>query len=488
MKTKKLFLSIAMLLFLVGTLCGCSLLTNATSIEISEMPKTTYEVGEVIGDFKITVYYSDNTSKVLDYTSSSSNGISVTNFDTSVAGTKTATIKYLSFVATFEYTVVSNETGFAGGNGTEESPYIIVNYVQLRNIKNDNDAYYKLGANIDLPNDSVVIENSYFPSEINNFQGVLDGANYTIKMNNDKKAACRSIFYEIKNATIKNLNIHMSGTSLTIAAYATESSLVNVDVYGELNYTTNNNNETAYIVYPDGNITLEKCDNYADIYGTNEYTAVYLGFKPSTLEGNFTLIDCNNYGDLYAGGVSLFMANGSTKAALKLNIQNSNNYGKIVHLGESTIYFAIAGENQLITITDDKKLSDYMVQPIQLTSEMYSAQFDKDKQLEIENTGSEELTFIVTAIYYGRNSSETLLFAMSDTKTIGANQIVKFDLYNYSVMDSEATHHTIIESDSNKYYAHNDALFKIGAGKTSKLAFTVYVYNAAGQLIGGGKI
>lgn len=79
------------------------------------------------------------------------------------------------------------------GDGTQENPYIIINSTQLDQIRNDLDAYYELGNDIDLTNDTrkggrFCNENEKFPHlgchgwiPIENFEGSFDGKGYTIK-------------------------------------------------------------------------------------------------------------------------------------------------------------------------------------------------------------------------------------------------------------------------------------------------------------------
>ncbi|MGG4217830.1 S-layer homology domain-containing protein [Paenibacillus jamilae] len=67
----------------------------------------------------------------------------------------------------------SQAHAFSGtGNGTEQNPYIITTAAMLDDIRTDLNAYYKLGANIQLTD--------YTWNPIANFAGVFDGNGYTI--------------------------------------------------------------------------------------------------------------------------------------------------------------------------------------------------------------------------------------------------------------------------------------------------------------------
>ena len=104
---------------------------------------------------------------------------------------------------------------FASGAGTEVNPYIITganhwnNMVKKVNTDAANyaSAYYKVAADIDFKNAAV--------TPINNFKGVLDGGNYTLKNANiGNGTASHQAFFYLLNGTVKNLkfdNITVTG-------------------------------------------------------------------------------------------------------------------------------------------------------------------------------------------------------------------------------------------------------------------------------------
>lgn len=491
MKSKKLFLSLGMFFLMVLVLCSCGMLADATSIEISEMPKATYEVGEEIGDFSITVYYSDGSSRKLDYTSSSTNGIKVSNFDTTTVGTKTATVKYLTFIATFEYTVIAT-SDFAGGNGTAEAPYIIVNTEQFVKIAKDPTCYYKLGNDLDLSSVEEKYKEGWFYCKMDStFSGVLDGGNYTISFNNTHSSGMSVLFYDVKDATIKNLNVETEGGSAGLIANGSNLTLQNVNRYGSVNLVADNNNEALYIVYPTENIVFDNCDNYASIYGEVKYIAPYLGYVSSN--GNFSFSNCENYGDIYGQNVAMFLTNGSTQSGCKivLNIKDCDNRGILMGV-ESNIHCAIglaSLESNGGSINDEKASSSYTVKPIKLTLEGYATtRFAEDKALFITNTSAETLRVVVTATYYSRSDAGngTLLHALSNEITLTAGQELSFGLYNYLVINGESEHHSTVVVGTDTFYVHNVEGYTIT--DNTKLNFSVFMYNEANELVAAGTI
>ena len=135
---------------------------------------------------------------------------------------------------------------FASGTGTEDDPYVIKganhwnNMVRMVNAKSSDytNAYYKLAADIDFENVPV--------TPINNFKGVIDGGNYTLK--NAKigdGTASHQAFFPMLAGTIKNINFdNITVTASDAAASSSAATSAAVIVAG-------NNNNNAF--------TLENC-------------------------------------------------------------------------------------------------------------------------------------------------------------------------------------------------------------------------------------
>lgn len=110
--------------------------------------------------------------------------------------------------------IALDENGmFAAGDGSEESPFIIITEQQLSNIRHELGSHYKLGRNIELYNNAFEIigfgkfSSDRWDSE-NGFQGVLDGDGYTISgIYISSQVQCTGLFAAIgSKGIIRNLN------------------------------------------------------------------------------------------------------------------------------------------------------------------------------------------------------------------------------------------------------------------------------------------
>lgn len=108
------------------------------------------------------------------------------------------------------------------GSGTPSDPYIITTALQLQKINENLEAYYKLGANIDLNGiEFVSIGNETYP-----FKGTLDGNGYKISnLNLNKNENNLGLFgYNsgtLKNIIVNNLNIIGANNIGVLAGYNT---------------------------------------------------------------------------------------------------------------------------------------------------------------------------------------------------------------------------------------------------------------------------
>ncbi len=158
---------------------------------------------------------------------------------------------------------------FAVGNGTADSPYIIMDADELAAVGNELNAHYKLGGNIDLNN------NSWTPigSDDNHaFTGTFDGGNHTISgLYIDSSSEYAGLFGYVSGAgTVKNLTV--SGT------------------------VTGNGNYTGGIVGWN-NGTVSNCTNNVNVTGNGSGAATYTGGVVGYNYGSTsTVSDCTNAG------------------------------------------------------------------------------------------------------------------------------------------------------------------------------------------------
>lgn len=117
------------------------------------------------------------------------------------------------------------------GKGTESSPYLIYNYLQLRNLAScvnysqikEREYYYRLEDNIEIPDtvkwmpigSSSIIVNG----DTAIFHGHFDGNNKTISLSNIYRYNYMGLFGIIDGGSIKNLNVNIQITDTVIDAY-----------------------------------------------------------------------------------------------------------------------------------------------------------------------------------------------------------------------------------------------------------------------------
>lgn len=141
---------------------------SVSSITVSTLPdKTEYTQNQDTLDVtggKITVNYNDGTSEIINLTSDM-----VSGFDNSTVGTKTLTVTYGDKSTTYKIEIVeSSENEFAGGDGTEDNPYLISTMEHLDNVRKYPSANFKL-----LKDISIISISNWEP--INLYSGNFDG-------------------------------------------------------------------------------------------------------------------------------------------------------------------------------------------------------------------------------------------------------------------------------------------------------------------------
>lgn len=227
-------------------------------------------------------------------------------------------------------------TEFAGGDGTENNPYLIGNASQLAYVeKFDNyDAFFRLIADIYL-NETTGWEewtaengpaNMWTP--ISQLNGGLDGDGYTIYgLYTDKTADHQGLIrWTNDGCCIKNLTIDQSkifGTEY-VGAFAGSG-------YGQ----------------------FENLVNYADIYSTERMSGGLFGNL-----GDSVMENCANYGAVYAGGTTI-MAGGIGGMITDSTLYKCANYGDVVSTTVSSNWGdprtgGFVGELRRSTISDSQ--------------------------------------------------------------------------------------------------------------------------------------
>ena len=216
----------------------------------------------------------------------------------------------LTFAALFLCTLMTFAQFSGSGSGTENDPYLILNPIQLnqmRNYLNQSGVYFKLMTNIDLT-DFLQDENptqGWQPvgsSSSAAFKGILDGNGKTVsglwinRSNTDNVA----LFGYTNGATIKNLkmvatNIEGNGNVAILAGYSSNSTISTCSVSGNVK----GGDYVGGFAGRGSSISNSRFDG-GNIIG-RDYVGGIVGFNPNRLE------ECYVYGNVsgnnYVGGV-----------------------------------------------------------------------------------------------------------------------------------------------------------------------------------------
>lgn len=270
-----------------------------------------------------------------------------------------------------------NMEKFSEGEGTKSNPYVIYDAYQLNNVRNNLNAYYKLGANINLSQFSnwIPIGSIDVP-----FTGELDGAGFNISGLTIVSSDCLDIGlfgYCSKSAILNNINISdvdintilkpserirvgtIAGTNLgyTNSCSATGEIDIKIEttsyleiggISGRINWVNKCTNRVNISITSNGGVssggiagTREEGNNYIS-YSSNYGKIKINSYMGEVRSGGISGIDgvikyCENYGDVECtvtecGGWNSFDYNcnvggivGSSSGAIFF----SNNYGNI---------------------------------------------------------------------------------------------------------------------------------------------------------------
>ena len=253
--------------------------------------------------------------------------------------------------------------GFAGGVGTEFSPYLISNSEEFANI-NSLSEKMKTTEMYFLMIDDVVITDSERISlsigdeaTIEYFNGVLDGNDHklTISTHHENISAITwfsLVYYAIANTnettTFKNINLYfteMEAAYVNFVANAEKGTIL----FENINNTLGNNHGML-VGYAKTNVVIKNCNNYANI-NIAGVSAVWIGAiyqNPKIIFENV-----NNYGNISGTSIGYFNGNSSyvKDVSLRSNVKitNCHNYGVIFKFNSSefnVLGHELSGDNK----------------------------------------------------------------------------------------------------------------------------------------------
>lgn len=226
--------------------------------------------------------------------------------------TKADLHKYISFEVTPDDGIARGETvsimvgeaqsPFDGGRGTETNPYQIATVEQLDYVREFLDVHFIQTADIDM---DVPPYNQNGWKPLGSFSGVYDGNNYTISNLSISSGdfyvgLFASIKNEVKNLTLKNIEVTGSGSYIGGLTGALLGDLENIRVSGEITASHNTIGGIAGL-FTEG--TASSVHSSVNLTGTNNtgglFGMVELEDKIEIMESSFTGTIASNFS---AGG------------------------------------------------------------------------------------------------------------------------------------------------------------------------------------------
>ena len=322
-----------------------------------------------------------------------------------------------------------NASVFAGGLGIKDNPYLVANAQQLMYLNDGvlegsskNIVYLKLINDIDLKNEmpleltSQITFKCYLGDK--SAKGVLyyfniDGNGHDVYL-----ADNISFIGDIRNSTLKNINVHMGGEA-SVAAVALPCSAtmenVSVDSDTKLSYNRNSSMFVGFMtVNSTSTLKLTNCKNFAAVDCTASaegYNGLFIGaISVLKWRGNgtvkLTVNGFENYGNIKSGKFAaignVFGTNGAT---LTLDINNVKNKGSITSFNAPlNQYLACKNEKTNISslkingktkTSDDNFLENFRIAS---SNETMALVENLDKTLTIKESSNTNVSYYVVSI------------------------------------------------------------------------------------------
>ena len=265
--------------------------------------------------------------------------------------------RLLTSAVLFLCCIATSFAQFSGsGSGTENDPYLILNPIQLnqmRNFLNQSNVYFKLMANIDLTEflEDESPTQGWLPVGTSStpFNGILDGNGYTVSglWINRSSSDYVGLIGKTGGATIKNLNlssVNIAGKDYVGGFFGNGfATISNCTLAGEI----------SGVNYVGGFCgwggTLSDCHSYASVHATGNYVGGLVGQSPegvtSCFASNITvegydyvggLVGEGNYGIHDCGFIGTILGNSKVGGLVGRagNISNCYAIGNISAIGD----------------------------------------------------------------------------------------------------------------------------------------------------------
>ena len=358
---------------------------EAGSVKVIKCDTASYhEFGEVVGNLEIfkgrlELAASANVGTVL-ISSAAANDVKIEVADGAKVGTVAPTTDAAKADVEASTTipaeakktdVVTVNNDYAGGLGTERSPYLIANAEQLLKVINAKSGYknFKFVNDIDLTSTTAREYDGmkfYVGKEYTSsysaapylYEHVIDGNGHSVYMADDV-SFCGSL----RSATLKNINFHMNGyASIALEAEGTVN-LINVVTKSDKGVTLTNN-EAIFVrkmLTFSASLYIKDCKNYANITSattTTNYNGIFAGcYTSGGMKARFklTVENFENYGIIACGKTALVgnIYKTGKDSSLKVSLKNVKNYGLIRSLFAPENQYVATKVSDTINVTVD---------------------------------------------------------------------------------------------------------------------------------------
>ena len=369
---------------------------TADKVIITAVAPTSYhECGEVIGNIELTngrvVLESGAKAaavKVVATADAISNGSAVVAVDNKAATTVSVVVpaevktaietkggnnKLAADASSIvsDATVIANMDKFAGGLGTEASPYLIATAEQLtkiadfsNNMLNGTSLYFALIADVALNElDSTTIVAKYF-------NGEFDGRGHTIVANASRNISL--IEGTTGDVVIKNLEVKQYSTAhivlvqmsnlyqLNNSNISTRKSVlfenITISAADPSAVVVMGNNDSSFTKYVSDNVSFVNCVNNADLT-TSTYSGIFIGGyalsgknKNSTIHSKVSFVNCVNNANVTGKSVGFFTGSANQS---KFKYAANKDFSDATELGYSYAYVENCANNGVMIGTQD---------------------------------------------------------------------------------------------------------------------------------------
>ena len=218
-------------------------------------------------------------------------------------------------VLSINFAVFAADSTALQGTGTQSDPYLVSQADQLTQLEGKTDAYVKLTADIDLSQTTSPGKvDGWADYYINQFSGTIDGDGHRIF-----GAGANSVLIaNFGGGELKNLTFELNGSPAALVWYGYTANAVynytDVNITGNVTYTSSNNNEQPLVIYAGGNTTLTRVHVSADIQSPT-YNSIFIGYTPFA-NSSYTLVDCTYSGNAVMAYPGIIFANATSSANL----------------------------------------------------------------------------------------------------------------------------------------------------------------------------